>query len=360
MTSIERVDSIFKRMPVDAIPAGEEFWSETLDKWRKEGFLGPDESPIEHFDLDLDRSGLPIWFADPSFGNRILEEDEDTVAILDGNGATLRQHKHHASTPEHIRFQVADRDSWEAFAKPHLTDVDIRRLDIVEYKRRRQRALDIQRYFSNDSFGPFELMQRLVGHEVLLLSMALDPDWIKDMVLAYTEFNIMHFEELFAAAEIPQSTWIADDLGYKYKPFMSPAMFKEILKPGYIRLFDFLHARGIKTILHSCGFIEPLLPDLIDAGLDCYEAIEAKAGTDIRALVDKYGQALVFFGNMDIRTLETNREEEVLDELESKIRYVQKKGGAYILHSDHSISPRVEYDTYKYFLEKGRALAAHM
>ena len=78
---------------------------------------------------------------------------------------------------------------------------------------------------------------------------------------------------------------------------------------------------------------------------------------DIRSLVDQYGQKLAFFGNIDIRCLETNKSEVVMEELESKIRYVQGKGGAYILHSDHSISPRVEYNTYLDFLEYGRALA---
>ena len=358
MTPIERVENIFKRKPVDAIPAGEEFWSETLAKWRTEGFLGAAESPIEHFALDLDRSGLPNWYADRFFGNKKIDEDDDTVVLLDGNGATLRQHKHHASTPEHISFTVQDRRSWESFAKPRLIDVDGGRLNIDAYKTARRKARENDRHFSNDSFGPFELMQRLVGHEVLLLSMALDPDWVRDMVMTYVEFNIIHFEELYAAEEMPQSTWIADDLGFKLKPFMSPAMFREILKPGYIRLFDFLHARGLKTILHSCGFIEPLLPDLVDAGLDCYEAIEHKAGMDIRSLVDTYGESLVFFGNIDIRALESNNIDDVTAELESKICYVQDRGGAYILHSDHSISPRIEYRTYARFLEIGRALAA--
>jgi len=355
MTSIERVENIFNHKPVDYLPIGEDFWDDTIRKWTNEGHIRVGEDLIEHFDLDLDRAGLINWYLDPTFGFKVIEEDEDTKLLLDGNGAKLRQHKHHASTPEHVDFMIKDRTSWEEYAKPYLLEVDRRRIPFEDYRQRRQKAQEQQRYFSSDAFGPFELMQRLCGHETLLLNMALDPDWIKDMVITYTEFNINHWEVLFNEEGLPQSTWVADDLGYKLKPFMSPSMFREILLPGYKRMFDYLHSKGLKVIFHCCGYIEPLIPGLIEAGIDCLEGLEVKAGMDIARLFKKYGEYLVFFGNIDIRALESNSCIEVDSEL-NKIYTLVTQGASCMLHSDHSISPKVEYETFCYYLEYGRQM----
>jgi uroporphyrinogen decarboxylase len=209
----------------------------------------------------------------------------------------------------------------------------------------------------SDAFGPFELMQRAVGHEVLLLNMAMDPEWVRDMADTYVEFNIRHWEMLFAAEGLPHGTWIAEDLGFKYKPFMSPAMFEDILMPGFRRMFDYLHAKGLKVIMHSCGFIEPLLEKLIDAGLDCLEAMEYKAGMDMPKLFERFGDKLVYFGNIDMRVLETNDPDVIENELHAKILPVIRNGGRYILHSDHSISPIVEYETFIRYLDMARNIS---
>ena len=354
LTSFERVDNVFNRRQYDRLPVAEDFWGDTITKWISEGHLQKDESLIEHFDLDLDRDGLVNCYADPMFGLEKLEENDNTVLYLDGNGAQLRQHKRHASTPEHVSFRIKDTKSWEAFAKPRLLMTELCRIPFDTYRKARAASLDKRRYFMSDAFGPFEMMQRAVGHEVLLLNMALDPEWIQDMVTTYAEFNIRHWEILFKRERLPYGTWIAEDLGYKFKPFMSPAMFEEILMPGYRLMFDYLHAQGLKVIMHSCGFIEPLLEMLIEAGLDCLEAMEFKAGMDLPHLFKKFGDRLVYFGNIDMRVLESNEKDAIKKELEDKILPVIRNGGRYILHSDHSISPKVEYDTFRHYLDMAR------
>ncbi len=356
LTGKERVNNVFNYNPIDRIPVGEDFWGDVLKKWESEGHITKGESLVEHFDLDLDRAGLINCYIDPGFHNEIVQEDKDTVVILDGNGAKLKQHKHHASTPGHIGFLIHDRYSWEEHAKPNLIKVDRRRIPFKSYRQIRQKAIEQKRHFSSDAWGPFELMQRLCGHENLLMAMALDPDWVRDMVITYVDLNIKHWNILFEEEGLPDSTWIAEDLGFKFKPFMSPQMFREIMLPGYEKMFKFLHKKNLKVILHSCGYIEPLLSDLIAAGMDCLEAMEVKAGMDMPKLFEKYGKKIVFCGNIDIRVLESNEFSQIDNELQAKILPVINNGGGYILHSDHSISSRVEYDTYCYFLDKARNL----
>jgi uroporphyrinogen decarboxylase len=134
-------------------------------------------------------------------------------------------------------------------------------------------------------------------------------------------------------------------------------MYREIVQPGHKLLFDFAHARGLKVVVHSCGYVEPLVPGMIEAGMDCLQAMEVKAGMDLPTLCKRFGDRISFFGGIDIRVIASNDRKKIDEELRRKIAPVVAKGAGYILHSDHSVPPEVEHDTLKYFFEHGRSLA---
>ena len=123
------------------------------------------------------------------------------------------------------------------------------------------------------------------------------------------------------------------------------------------RIFDFMHARGCKVLMHSCGFIEPFLPYIVEAGLDCLQAMEVKAGMDPIRIHKNYGDKIALFGGMDVRVLSSNDKSQIDKELEKLPVLMQNYG--YILHSDHSIPDTVEYETYRYFLDKALQLGTY-
>ena len=141
---------------------------------------------------------------------------------------------------------------------------------------------------------------------------------------------------------------------------MSPAMYEEIVQPGHARLFDYAHSRGCKVSVHSCGFVEPLVPGMVAAGMDCLQAMEVKAGMDILKLADRFGDRISFCGGFDIRTIATNDLPLIDAELNRVIRPLIERGCGYILHSDHSIPPDVEHDTLHYFFDHGRRITQRM
>jgi uroporphyrinogen decarboxylase len=149
-------------------------------------------------------------------------------------------------------------------------------------------------------------------------------------------------------------------MGFKDKPFMSPDMYREIVEPGHKRLFDYSHSLGLKVIVHSCGFVEPLVPGLIRAGMDCLQAMEVKAGMDMPRLARQFGDRISFCGNIDIRIVAGNDRHAIDEELNRKIVPVLKAGSGYILHSDHSIPPDVEHDTLDYFFQHGSRIVERM
>lgn len=360
LTSRERIAGILKRQPVDRIGLFESFWGETDAKWRAEGHLGPDEQPGDHFNFDLWQCGAFNVTADLDFEEEVVEETDETRLMRDGNGALLRRWKNKSGTPEHVDFLVKDRAGWGEHIRPHLVNADDHRRrvnpkghrDFVEKCRREQK-------FHFLSFvGVMECIHPMCGHENMLIGMALDPDWVRDMCNVYTELTINLMEILFAEEDDPDGIFYYEDMGFKDRPFMSPTMYREIVFPAHKRLFDYAHSRDLPVIVHSCGFVDPLLPGLIEAGMDCLQAMEVKAGMDLVDLKRRYGDQIAFFGGMDIRTLVTNDLDAVSAELEKKLPAVMA-GSGYILMSDHSIPQQVEYDTYRFFVRRGLEMGTY-
>ncbi len=357
MTGRERIGNILARKPVDRIGVFEHFWSDTQPHWQAKGWVAPGAKLTEVFDFDMDSNWSFNLVADLDFVPVIVEETAETVLKRDGNGALLRTHKLHSATPEHVDFLVKDRATWLEHVKPLLTP-DPRRINFSAYRQMKESCRKANRFFCWGGVNVFEQMHPVCGHEHMLVGMALDPDWVKDMVDTYASLTVALQEILFAQEGPPDGIFYYEDMGFKGRPFMSPAMYDEIIKPGHKKTIAYNKSLGLPVIMHSCGMVEKLLPGMIDAGIDCLQVIEVKAGMDLLRLYRQYGDRLSFFGGMDIRELYSNDLDRVERELASKIPLVMQNYG-YILHSDHSIPPTVDYATYLHFKEYGLQLGTY-
>jgi uroporphyrinogen decarboxylase len=357
MNSIERVNNILKRKPVDRIGLYEHYWADTGKKWANEGYIKPGENMSDHFSYDIEISWPFNTVADIDFEPEVVDETDETILIRDGNGALLRRHKLHDSTPEHVGFKVTDRKSWGEYLKP-LLKPDPRRINFEQYRKAKEHAAEQKRFFAWAGLNVFELMHPVCGHENLLIGMALDPEWVIDMVNTYSTLIVELQEILFSKEGYPDGMFYYEDMGFKEKSFISPAMYKEIIQAGHKKTFGFAHSKNLPVIMHSCGYVEPLLPGFIESGIDCLQALEVKAGMDLLKLHKAYGDNLSFMGGIDIRVLCTNDKKAIDEELEKKIPVV-KNGYGYILHSDHSIPNTVNYDTYRYFINRGLELGTY-
>jgi len=356
MTHKERVLAALNREPTDLLACHDTLWGETVEKYAAEGSLKEGEDIITHFDTSMRNGGWLDSIADLDFDEVVIEETDENKLVLNGNGAKLRWWKHQTGTPEHVDFAVKDGAAWEEKIKPYLLRVDRRRIPFETYREEKRLAAEQNRAFCWNGVAPFEQMHPVCGHEYMLMGMALDPDWVKDMVAVYSDFTIMHQELLFQEEGRPDFIWYYEDLGFKDKPFMSPAMYEDIVQPGHAKLFDYAHSLGCKVVVHSCGFVEPLVPGLVAAGMDCLQAMEVKAGMDMPRIAESFGDRIAFCGNIDIRVVGTNDRAKIDEELNRKILPVLKAGTGYILHSDHSIPPDVEHDTLHYFFDHGRKI----
>ena len=369
MTSRERISRILKHQPVDRVGLFEVFWRETVDRWHAQGRISAPEDVSDHFGLDARRTSGEItpmpgnvleMVADLDAGQTIVEETETAKLVKDGNGAYLRWLKKGSGAPEHVDFSVRDRSSWEAHIRPRLADTgsDSRRIRFDRYRSMKEKCARDSLFLACGVVGAFDLMSPMCGHEFLLMGMALDEPWVREMADQYADVTIRLLEKLFAREGLPDGLWVWDDLGFKNKPFMSPAMYRQIIFPAHKRLFEFAHARGLPVILHCDGFVEGLLPALMEAGIDCLQPIECKAGMDLLKIKKDVGDRIALIGGMDERVLETNNLAAVDAELTRKLPGAMA-GSGYVLQVDHSVSSLVEYSTYRHFVEKGLAMGTY-
>ncbi len=358
MTGKERISNILRGKPVDRIGLYEHFWGDTLAEWQQAGHISQNQDLGDHFNFDLNNCWCLNTMVDPNFQDIIIEEDEETCLYKNGNGATLRRHKQHSSTPEHVDFSVTNRKQWEELAKPFLVP-NKERIGFESYRNAKKYAEEKEIFFNWSGISVFEMMHPLCGHEHMLYGMADDPDWIEDMAKTYADLNINLLEELFAQEGQPDGLWYYEDMGFKHRPFMSPGMYEELIQPSHKRIHDWAHERDLPVIMHSCGFIEPLLPGMVESGIDCLQVIEIKAGMDLLRIHEKFGDKIALCGGMDARNLVANDKEAITRELKEKIPSIVKGGKGYILHSDHSIPTNTEYGTYRHFVDTGLELGVY-
>ena len=357
LTGKERVARQLKHLPVDRIAAMEQFWTHTISHWVEQGTFPPGESPEDHFNLDIAMNWTFNLKINPDMQDKLVAEDEDTRTFLDGNGATMRRYKGHDTTTEHLGYAIADRAGWEEKAKPFLTP-ERKRIAFETYRRDKRRCEEKGRFFCWAGVNVFESIHPICGHENFLMGMALDPDWVRDMVETYADLWIHLMEILIAEEGKPDGIWFFEDMGFKGRPFMSPEMYRELIQPAHAKTIAFAHGLGLPVLMHSCGFVEPLLPGMVEAGIDCLQALEVKAGMDLLRIYDNFGDKIALMGGLDVRPITRNDRPGILHELESKVPIVMRKNG-FILHSDHSIPESTDYDCYRYFLENGLRIGTY-
>jgi uroporphyrinogen decarboxylase len=176
------------------------------------------------------------------------------------------------------------------------------------------------------------------------------------MVNTFLDQAIAHYDMLWYEGYHFDAMFWYDDMGYKNRTFFSTELYTELLKPAHKRAIDWAHNHGIKAHLHSCGNIMPIVPHLVEIGLDALNPIEIKAGMDVKALKTQYGNKLVLHGGADALFLD--KPEKILPYIEEVIPMLKENGG-YIFSSDHSIPNTVTLETYKAVVEAVKKFGAY-
>lgn len=194
--------------------------------------------------------------------------------------------------------------------------------------------------------GPFELAEDLVGLEYLPLLEADDPELFADLFARIGAYLESLWTSLLADyADLFVGCRIGDDLGFKSSLLTHPRTVRRHLIPIYRRVIALAHAAGRPFLLHSCGCIFEVMPDLIAAGIDAKHSNEDAVAPFERWIGD-YGGRLGLCGGFDMDFLCQRPPDEIRERVRALGRRYRALAKGYALGSGNSIPDYVPLENY--------------
>jgi len=167
-----------------------------------------------------------------------------------------------------------------------------------------------------------------------MLAMIDHPQIIKDFFQRFGDWSVeIARKSVQAGADV---VMIFDDYGTTGQTQISPKMWREFTLPQLKRIIDAIHEAGALAMLHSCGYVMPLLGDFVEAELDILQSFQPKAGNNLAEAVAQYGDRLTFNTGIDIQRGETMTPEELREDIVEHFRTGMQKG-RFILGTIHNL-----------------------
>jgi len=331
----------------------------TLAAWHKQGL--PDG--VNYYDYLLEILGIDMPSAPPaeSFGldfrmvpqfeEKVLSHRNGHYVVQDWKGniceisdtfdvTYLRLAKDFV-TRRWIRCPVETRDDWEKMKLRYEVDAPGRFAE--DFAERCSRAADRDSVLNIQFSGPFWQMREWCGFEEICMLMIDQPDFVADMAAFYTDFVATLLERVFRHI-VPDSIHISEDMAYKGKAMISPAMTREFCKPSWDRWAGQAKAAGVPLIdIDSDGFIGELIPIWIESDVNVCDPIEVAAHNDINEFRSAFGHHMAYRGGVDKRAMAAGGQV-IRDEMK-RIEPVIQDGG-FIPGCDHGVPSDVSWPDY--------------
>jgi uroporphyrinogen decarboxylase len=185
----------------------------------------------------------------------------------------------------------------------------------------------------------FEMYWRLRGMETAMLDIAESPELAAEMFRRCADFAVLLAQEAFRRYALDW-LWTGDDVASQNQMMISPRTWRILVKPALQQVFEIGKAHGTWIAYHCCGALAPVIPDLIEMGMDVLNPIQIGCpGMDIFALKREYGQQITLMGGIDTQyLLPYAAEKEVRTTVRRLLDAMQPDGG-YILAASHTIPP---------------------
>jgi uroporphyrinogen decarboxylase len=194
--------------------------------------------------------------------------------------------------------------------------------------------------------GIFEMSQRVRGMQNIMIDLASNEALACAFLDKMVELKIKFWETaLTQLGDLIDVISEADDYGTQTSQLISPRMFRKIFKPRLQTLFARIHqlAPNAKLFFHSDGNIRPILPDLIEIGIDILNPIHVTAtGMEPSALKRDFGRDVCFWGG-GVETqsvLPFGTPQEVKDNVRRNVEALAP-GGGYVFNTIHNIQADV-------------------
>jgi uroporphyrinogen decarboxylase len=364
MNHLERFMAVMEYEPVDRVPNWElGVWGQTKDRWEEEG-LDPTSIHWHWFSgersLGMDPKEFIDFFGDPlpRFEYEVFEEDERTITFRDQKGRTRKglktgsAHGTRMSMDHYIDFPVHTMEEWQEVKKrfdPTSPQRYEPNWDLTRVESWTRRTYPLIFGPNCTTLGFYWVARELMGTEGLSYAWFDQPDLVHDMMEHRANFLIEAARPILETTTV-EYICLNEDMAMKTGPLLSPRTYRTFILPRMKRVVEFYKSHGVRYVaVDTDGNPEPLIPLLMEAGVDILWPLERAANQDPARLREEYGTSLRLWGGVDKRVLARGRE--AIDEhLRSFIPLIEE--GGFVPHVDHTVPPDVSWDNFRYYMEQ--------
>ena len=177
----------------------------------------------------------------------------------------------------------------------------------------------------------YQMHYTLRGNENALLDL-IEEEYMHAYLDHLTAFTVEYIDALLSAGEGKIEVVRADDdAGTMDRLMISPAMWRQYYKPCWRQVFDVVHRHGAKVWFHACGYVQPLLEDLLEVGIDCWNPFpDYVKDNDHLTLRDYRRGRLVLDGGVSHLVLVQGTPQDVVDETNRVLDLFAPDGGLLI------------------------------
>ncbi|MCE5237218.1 hypothetical protein LLH23_01845 [bacterium] len=226
---------------------------------------------------------------------------------------------------------VADLDQWR-WPDPDWFDYDVP-ADVAA-------AWRDQAVVAYDMGILFLFAMGVRGLEQLMMDMACEPDLAHEVFRRIAEFNLERTRRFLTAnAGLIDILGLGDDVAGQGGMVISPAMWREYMKPHLQRMVDLCREFAVIPYFHGCGGFRDLYPDFIEMGIACTGRLQTEArGNDLGDVKRRFGRDLCLWGGIDGQQVTVRgTPDEVRDHVRAVLR-IGAPGGGFVAGPTHSFT----------------------
>lgn len=321
------------------------------DEWRAQG-ASEDEISMVAFDWDYVPNafcGGYTWGIGPD--PVTISENSEELVQRDFLGRTMRLLKKTATIPLPMDFPVQTMDDWLRVKQFfEFTPARIKWDEVEKAKQQREEGALVVAHMP----GAYDIPRELMGEEVACLAYYEQPELMADIIATISDTSFSVIEAISAKVRIDQLS-VHEDFAGKSGPMVGPIQINEWFRPYYRRIWDMVASRGARIFQQDTdGNINPVIPALLDCGLNCIYPMEPAAGMDIVAVRQTYGKRLAMLGGIDKHVIRRSKDD-IRRELEYKLVPALKSGGC-VFSLDHRIPNGTPIENYRYYVDLGREM----
>jgi len=209
---------------------------------------------------------------------------------------------------------------------------------------------DLYRIFQI-GFSLYERAWTLRGMENLLMDMVLNPEFVHELLQKITDYNVLQIVK--ALTYDIDAVYFGDDWGQQQGLIMGYDLWKKFIYPCVKRMYQTVRSAGKKVFIHSCGDVDELFEDLIEAGLNCFNPFQPEV-MNVSQLMKQYSGRLCFHGGLSTqKTLPYGTSAQVQEETKRLLEL--GSNGGYIFAPAHAVEGDVPLENLLAFIDLVKA-----